>query len=45
MYKIFVNGEQVETVMYDNDEDLRNYLNNKYWVENIYPTYIRVRNK
>ena len=44
MYKIFVDGIQVETVMYDDDEELRRYLMNKYWEEGIYPTYIRVRN-
>ena len=43
MYNIYVNGEKTETVMYDNDEDLREYLKNKYWIEDIYPTYIRVR--
>lgn len=32
----------METAMIDDENELRNYLKNKYWSEDLYPTYVWV---
>ena len=40
MFKIFLDGEQVESVMLDDEGELKRYLQQKYWCEDLYPTYV-----
>lgn len=42
MYKLFLDGEELETVMIDDAEEFRRYLMNKYWIDDVHPTYVWV---